>query len=105
VAVTRPIRTKEIVQDRARSAAVEAKLVASNAAGERVDHAAARFGSALVDEGHLIGKNPASRTKFPPMRHTSHFYMTAADVAALARICGAQGDVALILAYTGLRYW
>ncbi|OMC20552.1 integrase [Mycobacterium sp. SP-6446] len=57
-----------------------------------------------AEEGQLIGKNPASRTKFPPMRHTPHTYLTAPEVAALARICGAQGDVVLILAYTGLRF-
>lgn len=57
-----------------------------------------------VDEGQLIGKNPASRTKFPPMRPTTHIYLTAAEVTALAQICGAQGDVVLILAYSGLRF-
>lgn len=29
---------------------------------------------------------------------------TAAEVAGLAQICGAQGDIVLILAYTGLRF-
>nr|WP_325504568.1 tyrosine-type recombinase/integrase [Mycobacterium sp.] len=57
-----------------------------------------------VEEGQLIGKNPASRTKFPPMRPTTHIYLTAAEVAALARTCGSQGDVVLILAYAGLRF-
>ncbi len=55
-----------------------------------------------VDEGHLLGKNPAARTKFPPMRETTHAYLTAGEVAALARACGDQGDVVSILAYTGL---
>jgi integrase len=57
-----------------------------------------------VEEDQLIGKNPASRTKFPPMRHLPHIYLTAAEVAALVQTCGAQGDVVLILAYTGLRF-
>jgi integrase len=61
-----------------------------------LDHAA--------DSGLLIGKNPASRTKFPPMRPTTHVYLTAPEVAALAKACGDQGDVVLILAYTGLRF-
>src|SRR5271165_4744475 len=56
------------------------------------------------DAGHLIAKNPASRTKFPPMRDTTHIYLTAAEVAVLARVCGDQGDVVSILAYTGLRF-
>jgi integrase len=56
-----------------------------------------------VDGGHL-GKNPASRAKFPPMRATAHAYLTTAEVAALAEACGTQGDVVLILAYTGLRF-
>jgi integrase len=56
------------------------------------------------DAGHLIAKKPASRTKFPPMRDTTHIYLTAAEVAVLARVCGDQGDVVSILAYTGLRF-
>ena len=58
-----------------------------------------------VDAAHLIAKNPASRTKFPPMRPTTHIYLTAAEVAALARARGDQGDVVFILAYTGLRFF
>jgi integrase len=57
-----------------------------------------------VEEDQLLGKNPASRTKFPPMRHAPHLYLTAGEVAALAQVCGAQGDVVLFLAYTGLRF-
>jgi integrase len=57
-----------------------------------------------ADAGRLIGRNPASRTKFPPMRPTTHIYLNAAEVAALANVCGDQGDVVLILAYTGLRF-
>jgi integrase len=57
-----------------------------------------------VEGDQLIGKNPASRTKFPPMRNKPHIYLTAAEVAALAQTCGAQGDVVLILAYTVLRF-
>jgi hypothetical protein len=55
------------------------------------------------DDGRLIAKNPATRTKFPPMRRTTHTYLTAREVADLADVCGAQGDVVLILAYPGLR--
>jgi integrase len=57
-----------------------------------------------VEEDQLLGRNPAARTKFPPMRHAPHAYLTAGEVAALARVCGAQGDVVLFLAYTGLRF-
>jgi integrase len=57
-----------------------------------------------VDDGRLIAKNPAARTKFPPMRHTTHVYLTAREVAQLSDACKAQGDVVLILAYTGLRF-
>jgi integrase len=56
-----------------------------------------------VDAGYL-GKNPACRTKFPPMRSRTHTYLSAAEVAALADACGIQGDVVLILSYTGLRF-
>jgi integrase len=46
----------------------------------------------------------ASRTKFPPPRHTSHTCLTTGEVAALAETCGAHGDVVQIPAYTGLRF-
>jgi integrase len=57
-----------------------------------------------VDDGRLIAKNPAARTKFPPMRRTTHTYLTAREVADLAEACADQGDVVLILAYSGLRF-
>ncbi|WP_255450380.1 site-specific integrase [Skermania sp. ID1734] len=39
------------------------------------------------------------------MRHATHVYLTAAEVAALAEKCGpSQGDIVRILAYTGLRF-
>lgn len=57
-----------------------------------------------ADDGRLIVKNPATRTRFPPMRRTTHTYLTAREVADLADACGAQGDVVLILAYSGLRF-
>ena len=38
------------------------------------------------------------------MRRTTHTYLTAREVAELAEACGTQGDVVLILAYTGLRF-
>jgi len=57
-----------------------------------------------VEDGRLIGKSPASRTRFPAMRQTTHVYLTAPEVAALAHACGDQGDVVFILAYTGLRF-
>ena len=34
-----------------------------------------------IDDGRLIAKNPAVRTKFPPMRPTTHIYLTAREVA------------------------
>jgi integrase len=37
-------------------------------------------------------------------RRTTHTYLTAREVADLADFCGAQGDVVLILAYSGLRF-
>lgn len=52
----------------------------------------------------MLSRNPASRTKFPPLRQTSHTYLTTSEVAALAEACGPQGDVVMPLAYTGLRF-
>jgi integrase len=56
-----------------------------------------------IDEGQLLSRNPAARTKFPPLRQASHAYLTTSEVAALADACGSQGDVVLLLAYTGMR--
>ena len=61
-----------------------------------LDHAA--------ENGQLLGRNSATRTKFPPLRATTHTYLTAAEVAALAGICGPYGDVVTLLAYTGMRF-
>jgi integrase len=57
-----------------------------------------------IDEGQLLSRNPATRTKFPPPRQTAHTYLTTTEVAALAAACGAQGDVVFLLAYSGLRF-
>lgn len=57
-----------------------------------------------IDDGMLASRNPAARTKFPPPRHTTHTYLTTSEVASLAEACGVQGDVVLLLAYTGLRF-
>jgi len=57
-----------------------------------------------IEDGQLLARNPAARTKFPPLRQASHTYLTTSEVAALAEACGSQGDVVLLLAYTGLRY-
>ena len=57
-----------------------------------------------IDDGQLASRNPAARTKFPPLRQASHTYLTTAEVWALSIACGPQGDVVLILAYTGMRF-
>ncbi len=67
-----------------------------------------------ITDKKLRGKNPASNVRFPAMGQTSHVYLTAVEVAKLAELCDAattedsraakQGDVVVILAYTGLRF-
>ena len=67
-----------------------------------------------ITDKKLRGKNPASNVRFPAMGETSHVYLTAVEVAKLAELCDTafgedsraakQGDVVLILAYTGLRF-
>jgi integrase len=56
-----------------------------------------------VEQDWLV-KNPATATTFPPMPIHDHTYLTADEVEHLATLCGAQGDIVLILAYTGLRW-
>jgi hypothetical protein len=57
-----------------------------------------------IDEGQLLSRNPGARTKFPPLRQATHTYLTTSEVAALADACRSQGDVVLLLAYTGMRF-
>jgi integrase len=57
-----------------------------------------------VESGQLTARNPAARTKLPPLRDTPHTYLNTSEVAALTLACGAQGDVVWLLAYTGLRF-
>ncbi|WP_077101541.1 tyrosine-type recombinase/integrase [Mycobacterium terramassiliense] len=67
-----------------------------------------------ITDKRLRGKNPASNVRFPAMGETSHVYLTAVEVAKLAELCDTttgedsraakQGDVVLMLAYTGLRF-
>lgn len=57
-----------------------------------------------IESGQLNSKNPAIRTNFPPLRQTTHVYLTVSEVAALAEVCGPHGDIVIILAYTGLRF-
>lgn len=57
-----------------------------------------------IDDGQPLSRNPAARTRFPPLRQASHTYLTTSEVAALADECGDQGDVVLLLAYTGMRF-
>lgn len=56
-----------------------------------------------VEQDWLV-KNPATATSFPPMPAHDHTYLTADEVEHLATLCGPQGDIVLILAYTGLRW-
>lgn len=51
-----------------------------------------------------ISSNPALAVVFPPLPVPEHTILTTAEVERLAELCGAQGDVVLILAYTGLRF-
>lgn len=55
-------------------------------------------------EQRWIGENPAAGVAFPPLPIPQHTYLTVAEVESLAELCGAQGDIVLILAYTGLRF-
>ncbi|SHU93457.1 prophage integrase [Mycobacteroides abscessus subsp. abscessus] len=56
-----------------------------------------------VEQDWLV-KNPSTATSFPPMPTHDHTYLTADEVERLATLCGQQGDIVLILAYTGLRW-
>ncbi len=65
-----------------------------------------------ITDKKLRGKNPTSNVRFPAMGETSLVYLAAVEVTKLAELCDTatgedsraakQGDVVLILAYTGL---
>lgn len=60
---------------------------------------------AIAVEDGRIRANPASSVSAPPIPPRDlHRYLTAWEVEVLAKECGDQGDVVLILAYTGLRW-
>lgn len=60
---------------------------------------------AIAVEDGRIRANPAASVSAPPIPpRDRHRYLTAWEVEALAVECGDQGDVVLILAYTGLRW-
>ncbi len=40
----------------------------------------------------------------PPLRPTTHTYLTTAEVAAFTLACGRLGDVVTLLAYTQMRF-
>jgi len=54
----------------------------------------------------FIAKNPATRTKFPPMRRTTHTYPNRKRKVARSsgRLWDSRRRPLLILAYSGLRF-
>lgn len=71
---------------------------------KRWRHSVLRMVMQYAIEHDWIVKNPCLRTTFPPLIEHEHVYLTAAEVDRLAALCGPQGDVVVILAYTGLRW-
>jgi len=56
-----------------------------------------------VRDGRL-SRNPADGVKLPRVVQRKHGYLSHAQVHQLADLCGAEGDIVLFLAYTGLRW-
>jgi hypothetical protein len=54
------------------------------------------------------GSTPGPKSRRPrevsAPRPAAHTYLTTAEVAALTLVCGGQGDVVSLLAYTGMRF-
>ncbi|WP_245556917.1 tyrosine-type recombinase/integrase [Jongsikchunia kroppenstedtii] len=71
---------------------------------QRGTHTLLRMVLDLAVSEKLIAANPAADTHFPPLPIRQHLYLTAGEVHELAELCGPQGDVVTILAYTGLRF-
>jgi integrase len=71
---------------------------------QRWRHSVLRMVLQYAVEHDWIVKNPCVSTTFPPLIQRDHVYLTAAEVDRLASMCGPQGDVVTLLAYTGLRW-
>lgn len=56
-----------------------------------------------IEDGRL-SKNPCSKIRLPRITKTKKPYLTNGQVIALAEQCGAQADIILTLAYTGMRW-
>lgn len=56
-----------------------------------------------IRDGRLAN-NPCEDIQLPRLLAREHGYLTHAQVRALAGECGEQGDVVMVLAYTGLRW-
>lgn len=59
--------------------------------------------SDAVEDGR-IGRNPARRVKLPRQIRGEPRFLTAAEVETLASAAGKDGNVMLLLAFTGLRF-
>ena len=62
-----------------------------------------RLGRATGD-GQLLGRNPLARNARLHRQAEPHTYPTAPELAALTLICGDNGEMVSLLAYTGLRF-
>lgn len=61
-----------------------------------IDHA--------IRTGMFAGPNPAAGIEMPPLPDVEHVYLSRKEVFELVELLGEQGDVALLLAFLGLRF-
>lgn len=54
--------------------------------------------------GVYAGLNPATLVEVPPLPERDHVYLSKPEVLRLAELLGSQGDVAILLAFLGLRF-
>ncbi|HET8600048.1 MAG TPA: site-specific integrase [Segeticoccus sp.] len=80
-------------------------LSASGLAGGTVRKVAGVLSSvlALAVKSRRLAVNPAQGVDLPKQRLSQRRYLSVAQVEALADACGDRGDIALVLAYCGLR--
>lgn len=57
-----------------------------------------------LQTGVYAGMNPATLVELPPLPDSEHVYLSKSEVLRLASLLGPQGDVAILLAFLGLRF-
>ncbi|MFL6089401.1 MAG: tyrosine-type recombinase/integrase [Aeromicrobium sp.] len=83
------------------------RLMDSGLGASSIRHAVSPLKAVFVHAvrtGMFAGANPVMAVELPALPPSEHVYLPKEDVIRLAALLGEQGDVALLLAFLGLRF-